>query len=72
MRKVITPAFHFKSLEKYVEIMEAHSEVFVDYLRDREGQELEFFAILNLFTLDVICGELETHVGLIKNFTRFN
>jgi cytochrome P450 len=59
MRKAITPTFHFKSLEKYLEIMGAHGDVFVEGLRDREGQEIEFFEILSLYTLDVICGELE-------------
>jgi cytochrome P450 family 4 len=56
-RKILTPAFHFRILEKFVEIMEDQGKVFEDELSKLHGQEIDAFNLVNLYALDVICGE---------------
>lgn len=59
-RKIITPAFHFKILEQFVEVMEKHGEVFVEKLSECEGREIDVFPEISLYALDVICGSKRT------------
>lgn len=54
-RKIITPAFHFKILEQFVDVMEKHAETFVGKLKSFDGQKIDIFSIISLYTLDVIC-----------------
>ena len=56
-RKILTPAFHFQILEKFVEIMNDHGEVLVNKLAKFDGKVVDVFPLVNLYTLDVICGE---------------
>ena len=58
-RKIITPTFHFKILEHFTEIMEKQGQVFITNLKKREGQHCDFFPLIGLYALDVICGELK-------------
>lgn len=58
-RKIITPAFHFKILEQFVEIMEKHGEVLVQQLNKLEEREVDVFPIVSLYALDVICGNFK-------------
>lgn len=55
-RKIITPAFHFKILEQFVDVMEKHGEIFVEKLEKIKNQDIDVFQIVSLYTLDVICG----------------
>lgn len=57
-RKIITPAFHFKILEEFVEIFEKHGEIFVEKLKKFEGKEINIFNPVSLFAMDSICGKL--------------
>lgn len=57
-RKIITPSFHFKILEHFTEIMESQGQIFITNLKKYEGQHCDFFALIGLYALDVICGEL--------------
>lgn len=54
-RKIITPAFHFKILEQFVEVMEKHGEIFVEKLRKLKNQETNIFPLISLYAIDVIC-----------------
>jgi cytochrome P450 family 4 len=56
-RKILTPSFHFQILEKFVEIMNEQGEVLVEKLEKLDGQEVDVFPLVNLYALDVICGE---------------
>ncbi|KAH8420595.1 hypothetical protein KR009_011944, partial [Drosophila setifemur] len=59
-RKIITPAFHFRILEPYVEIFDRRSRQLVRQLRlHRSGgqEELDLGEFMHLCTLDAICGE---------------
>lgn len=60
-RKVLTPAFHFKILEKFVDVFDKHSSIFVESLAEFEGQEFDVFPFITLLALDVIC---ETSMGV--------
>lgn len=54
-RKVLTPAFHFQILEKFVEIMDEQGQIFIQNLEKVDGQEIDVSTLVNLYTLDVIC-----------------
>lgn len=56
-RKIITPTFHFKILEQFVEIFDHQSDVFVSQLKGfaETGQDFDVFPLVTLYALDVIC-----------------
>ena len=66
-RKVITPTFHFKILEQFVEIFDKHSAIFVKNLAKFKGREFDIFPHVTLCALDVICGKLKAS-NLIARF----
>jgi cytochrome P450 family 4 len=57
-RKVITPTFHFKILEQFVEVFDKHSTIFVDNLSKLKGRSFDIFPLITLAALDVICGKI--------------
>lgn len=60
-RKVLTPAFHFKILEDFVEIFDAQSSILVKKLKKFEGRgEFDIFPLTALCALDVICGKFSS------------
>ncbi|EDW82406.2 uncharacterized protein Dwil_GK25786, isoform B [Drosophila willistoni] len=64
-RKIITPAFHFKILDQFVEIFERESRVLIKQLekeRQRNGSDgFNLYDWINLCTMDTIC---ETAMGV--------
>lgn len=57
-RKILTPAFHFKVLEEFIEIFERQSQVFVSNLSGEiQEEEIDLYHFVNLQTLDTICGK---------------
>lgn len=57
-RKAITPAFHFKILDQFIEIFDRQSSIFVKNLkRLGENQSIEFFQPITICALDIICGK---------------
>uniref|UniRef100_A0A182QL51 Cytochrome P450 n=1 Tax=Anopheles farauti TaxID=69004 RepID=A0A182QL51_9DIPT len=56
-RKIITPTFHFKILEQFVEIFDQQGHTFVDILRlfAKSGETFDVFPLVTLCALDVIC-----------------
>lgn len=61
-RKIITPTFHFKILEQFVEIFDQQSAVMVDKLKSRADGKTAFniFPVVCLTALDIIA---ETAMG---------
>lgn len=58
-RKIITPAFHFKILEQFVEVFDRLGTTVVEKLKTFDAaDDVEFYPIAVLYTLDVMCGEL--------------
>jgi len=55
-RKVITPTFHFKILEQFVEVFDKHSATFVEILAKTKGQSIDVFPLVGLCALDIISG----------------
>uniref|UniRef100_A0A182VPL0 Uncharacterized protein n=2 Tax=Anopheles merus TaxID=30066 RepID=A0A182VPL0_ANOME len=56
-RKVITPTFHFKILEQFVEIFDRQSSTFIKVLEPfaASGNSFDIFPQVTLCALDVIC-----------------
>lgn len=63
-RKILTPAFHFQILEKFVDVMNVHGDVLIEKLEKFNGKEVDIHPLLNLYALDVICGE---NCQILKN-----
>jgi hypothetical protein len=57
-RKILTPAFHFKILEGFIQVFNVNSEFLI---KDLEAQTEEPFVDINAHitkcTLDIICGK---------------
>lgn len=62
-RKVITPAFHFKILDQFVEIFDKHSKMLVKNLATTKGQAIDVFQPVTLCALDIICGKKERKIA---------
>lgn len=59
-RKVLTPAFHFNILERFVETFDRISNNVVDKLNKFDTtDDVEFYPIALLYALDVMCGKLK-------------
>lgn len=58
-RKIITPTFHFKILEQFVEVFDKLGDTVVTSVLGRfePGAEIEMYQIMVLYALDVMCGE---------------
>jgi len=58
-RKILTPAFHFKILEDFVDVFLEQSAILVKKLKCEIGNEAGFniFPYVTLCALDIICGE---------------
>ncbi|KAH8276660.1 hypothetical protein KR044_007155 [Drosophila immigrans] len=60
-RRIITPAFHFRILEQYVEIFERQTRQMLKSLQAARGcdgrQQIDLGHASHLCTLDIICGE---------------
>lgn len=56
-RKLITPTFHFKILEQFVDVFNAQSEILVEKLQAEVGTEsFDIQPFISLSALDIICG----------------
>ncbi|KAK8737973.1 hypothetical protein OTU49_004329, partial [Cherax quadricarinatus] len=55
-RKLLTPAFHFKILEDFVEVFNNQSNKMVQKLQQKaDGKPFDIFPFVTLCTLDIIC-----------------
>jgi len=65
-RRLITPSFHFNILDKFLEVMNDQSAVFVQNLTTLldAGKEIDIQSMLGSLTLDIIC---ETAMGVKVN-----
>jgi cytochrome P450 len=61
-RKILTPAFHFKILEDFIDVFVDQSLILVKKLKREVGNESGFniFPYVTLCTLDIICGKYFT------------
>lgn len=57
-RKILTPAFHFKILEDFIDVFQEQSAIMVAKLAAESGKKsFNIFPYVTLCTLDIICGE---------------
>lgn len=57
-RKIITPTFHFKILEEFVEIFDRQSKILAQKLEKHlDGKEFNVYPYVTLAALDVVCGK---------------
>lgn len=57
-RKIITPAFHFAVLEKFVDVFNTNGATLVQRLKDEAlGEEsVDIYKYVTACALDIICG----------------
>lgn len=56
-RKAITPTFHFKILEQFVDIFDKQSFIFAEVLaKNKATDPVDIYPLVTLAALDVICG----------------
>lgn len=56
-RKAITPAFHFKILDQFIEVFDRQSSIFVEKISNFSRENpIEFFHPITMCALDIICG----------------
>uniref|UniRef100_A0A182QT36 Uncharacterized protein n=1 Tax=Anopheles farauti TaxID=69004 RepID=A0A182QT36_9DIPT len=64
-RKILTPAFHFKILEQFIEVFHRQSGILVERLRsEANGSLVNIYPFVTLAALDIIC---ETAMGTSIN-----
>lgn len=57
-RKIITPAFHFKILEQFLEIFDAQSSSLVRILNDlKDKDNVVLHEYVGMCALDILCGK---------------
>jgi cytochrome P450 len=64
-RKIITPTFHFKILQQFVEVFSKQNEIFIDKLKSKaDGRIFDVYNDVTLMSLDIIC---QTAMGVNIN-----
>lgn len=64
-RKIITPTFHFKILQQFVEVFHQQNRIFIEKLKGRcDGKYFDIYDVVTLMSLDIIC---ETAMGYKLN-----
>ncbi len=61
-RRLLTPAFHFKILDDFIDVFNNQSRILCDLLEeqcqsDSKSSEVDIYPFLTRCTLDIICGE---------------
>uniref|UniRef100_A0A182JB38 Uncharacterized protein n=1 Tax=Anopheles atroparvus TaxID=41427 RepID=A0A182JB38_ANOAO len=55
-RKIITPAFHFKILDQFMDVFNKEADILIDKLAQRVDQgEFDIYDYITLYALDSIC-----------------
>lgn len=70
-RKIITPTFHFKILESFVEVFNKETDVLVNNLRTHVGKgEFDIYDPISLYALDSICStSMGVHINALAEPT---
>ncbi|KAF5277804.1 hypothetical protein FQR65_LT03785 [Abscondita terminalis] len=54
-RRLLTPAFHFQILERFIDVFDKQSNVLIKKLEECEHDKVDIFPYVRLHALDVIC-----------------
>lgn len=58
-RRIITPAFHFKVLEDFVDVFNSTGDMLIENLKKQIGKgSFDIAPLFSLFALDAICGKV--------------
>jgi hypothetical protein len=69
---MITPTFHLKILESFVEVFSQNSEILVRMLKKEVGsQGFDVYPYITLCALDILCGECLNKPAQSKVFCSF-
>lgn len=63
-RRIITPTFHFKILDQFVEVFDRNSKILVNQLAKYKNKTVDVYPLITLCALDIIC---ETSMGVSIN-----
>ena len=63
-RRIITPTFHFKILDQFVEVFDKNSKIMVKQMESHKGRTVDIYPFLSLCAFDSIC---ETSLGISIN-----
>lgn len=66
-RKILTPAFHFKILEKFIDVFNKNAHIFIKKLKNEvanPGFDVEPY--VSHCTLDIICGKIINSISLLR------
>lgn len=55
-RKAITPAFHFKILEQFVDVFNRQTNIFIKILENYGSNSFDIYPHVSHCALDIICG----------------
>lgn len=70
-RKILTPAFHFKILDQFVDIFDQQANQLIKTLsKFKPDEKVELYPLVTLYALDVICGnilKITIYIRLTKN-----
>uniref|UniRef100_A0A336M0N7 CSON009389 protein n=1 Tax=Culicoides sonorensis TaxID=179676 RepID=A0A336M0N7_CULSO len=64
LRKLLTPAFHFQILERFIPIYEEQTNILIDLLKKKDGKVVNIVPLLYNMALDIIA---ETSMGVKLN-----
>lgn len=57
-RKMLTPAFHFKILEEFLDVFEVYSNILIKKLENEvDKNSIDIYPYITLCSLDIICGK---------------
>lgn len=56
---MITPTFHFKILDTFLEVFQENSEILVKRLKEKAEtkEEFDIYSFITFAALDIICGK---------------
>ncbi|KAF5277796.1 hypothetical protein FQR65_LT03776 [Abscondita terminalis] len=54
-RKLLTPAFHFQILERFIDVFDSQSNILLKKLERVKDEEVDIYPYITLHALDVIC-----------------
>lgn len=64
--QILTPAFHFKILDDFIDVFNEQSAVLARKLAVELGTEaFNIFPYVTLCTLDIVCGECQCYIYVI-------
>jgi cytochrome P450 len=68
MRKLLTPSFHFRVLEKFIHVINEQTAILMNIINEKvkvkEGKEFDMAPLIMHATLDIICGTKNTSLPL--------